>query len=267
MKLDGKLKGGLAWAGLVVILAVPAADIALGPRDSARTVTAVPAETATVEKPKLDAPAKATTDPVQTASTGADPVTTYLDKNKKLPSYVSDGGTGATDTASLSGGDMATQAGPAPKASDGAASPAIAAVPPVPLPRSARPAAAPQTDLASLPAPAKPAAATQPQLVLTEKEEARARSVAPFPLSDGDVPRDTASVEDEPVVRGDELEEWDSGSLAQYLERKGLLDRGSNASAEEVSASEDYDPDGFFLDQGPNAGEPKRKRLDELWFF
>ena len=33
MKLDAKLKGGLAWAGLVVILAVPSADILFGKSD------------------------------------------------------------------------------------------------------------------------------------------------------------------------------------------------------------------------------------------
>ena len=30
MKFDAKVKGGLAWAGLIVILAVPAADIIMG---------------------------------------------------------------------------------------------------------------------------------------------------------------------------------------------------------------------------------------------
>jgi len=35
MKLDGKVKGGLAWAGLVVILAVPAADMMRPRRQSA----------------------------------------------------------------------------------------------------------------------------------------------------------------------------------------------------------------------------------------
>lgn len=266
MKLDGKLKGGLAWAGLVVILAVPAADIVLGPRESAQTVTAVPAETATADKPKASVPARPATDAVQTASISTDPVKSYLDKNKTLPSYVSDGNGAATNTASLSGGDQPPLNGAKPLPVPTEMPVAATAPPPVPLPRTARPKVAAETELAALPQPAKPAQG--PVLILDEKAEARAKAVSPFPLSDGDAPRDTASVSDEPVVTADQLEEWDSGSLAQYLERKGLLDETPNADAgSEADASSDYDPDGFFLDEGPNAGEPKRKRLDELWFF
>lgn len=259
MKLDGKLKGGLAWAGLVVILAVPAADIALGPRDGARTVTALPAETASVSKPAATLPKSTGTDATETAATSADPVQTYIDKNKKLPSYISDGGTAPTSTASLSSGSKATlSATPAAVP----ATPAVAETPPVPLPRSARPKV---TEVASLPQPAKPAAA--PTLILNEKEEARAKAVTPFPLSDGGASTDTASADDEaPVVTGDQLEEWDSGSLAQYLERKGLIDPKPAQSAD-ADTADDYDPDGFFLDQGPNSTAAKRKKLEEFWLF
>jgi hypothetical protein len=259
MKLDGKLKGGLAWAGLVVILAVPAADIVLGPRDSARTVTALPAETASVPKPAASLPKKAGTGATETASTSADPVKTYIDKNKKLPSYISDGGNASTSTASLSSGSKATlSATPAVVP----ATPAIAETPPVPLPRSARPKVT-ETEVAALPAPAKPA----PALILNEKEEARAKAVTPFPLSDGSAPTDTASADDEePVVTGDQLEEWNSGSLAQYLERKGLIDPKPAQSAD-AEPADDYDPDGYFLDQGPNSKAAKRKKLEEFWLF
>jgi hypothetical protein len=58
------------------------------------------------------------------------------------------------------------------------------------------------------------------------------------------------------VVTGDQLEEWDSGSLADYLEQKGLLSQSS--------ADDSYDPDGFFLDQGPNK---KKKPVPEDDFF
>ena len=105
------------------------------------------------------------------------------------------------------------------------------------MPRSARPKA---TAVASLPAAEKP-------LIVDEKKinpQGNA-AVEPFPLSDGN------------VVTGDQLEEWDSGSLADYLERKGLLS--------ETSAEDSYDPDGFFLDQGPN--RKKRPVVEEDFFL
>ena len=66
-----------------------------------------------------------------------------------------------------------------------------------------------------------------------------------------------------PVISGDQLEEWDSGSLADYLERKGLL------SGEPVTqeTSDSYDPDGFFLDEGPNNSRGRRPRNDDFFFF
>ena len=64
--------------------------------------------------------------------------------------------------------------------------------------------------------------------------------------STGPVP--PANVGPEPVITGDQLEEWDSGSLAEYLARRGLMSEASTAAPVE----RDYDPDGFFLDEGPN---------------
>lgn len=269
MKLDGKLKGGLAWAGLVVILAVPAADIVMGPRDGARSVSALPAEGKPAAAPAIPAAA----DPVETASTALDPVKSYLDKNKKLPDYISGGTPDSAAVAAKPAGkpDLTLpQGGTATTPATETA--AVTETPPVPLPRSARPKPAPELEVASLPAvPAAPAsnsASEAAPLVLTQKEEARAKAGPSFPLSDGGdgstVVRNDA---DAPVVGGDQLEEWDSGSLAQYLERKGLIDQSSPSvsSDNQAQAEDDYDPDGFFLDQGPN--RPERRRRDEFWFF
>ena len=65
-------------------------------------------------------------------------------------------------------------------------------------------------------------------------------------------------------IEGDRLEEWDSGSLAEYLERRGLLS-GSQAQAQ----ASDVDEDGFFLDQGPNSDDGRRviRRLPRGDFF
>jgi hypothetical protein len=54
-----------------------------------------------------------------------------------------------------------------------------------------------------------------------------------------------------PIV--DDSANWDSESLRQYLERRGLLegDSRSRAVVTERDADE-YDPDGFYLSDGPN---------------
>jgi len=250
MKLDGKVKGGLAWAGLVVILAVPAANMVVGNPTSGTANSAVTTADAGATKPLLKVPAAAkpaATDPIETASaTTADPVDKLLSKGKKLPSYISDG-------------DSATPAKPAASVTDKPAAPVklkpispttpiktptdVASVsptetPPVPLPRDARPKA---TAVASLPAAEKP-------LIVDENKVRQQENAAvePFPLSDDE------------VVTGDQLEEWDSGSLADYLERKGLLSQ--------TSAEEGYDPDGFFLDEGPNK-KKKPVQDDDFFFF
>lgn len=102
MKLDGKVKGGLAWAGLVVILAVPAANMVVGNPNSGSAQSAVTAADASATKPALKVPAAkpAATDPIETASV-ADPVDKLLAKGKKLPSYISDG-----DSASVPKADI-----------------------------------------------------------------------------------------------------------------------------------------------------------------
>jgi hypothetical protein len=248
MKLDGKVKGGLAWAGLVVILAVPAANMVVGNPTSGAANSAVTTADAGATKPLLKVPAAAkpaATDPIQTASatTSDDPVDKLLSKGKKLPSYISDG-----DGATPSKPSAATTEKPAapvklkpispttPIKSPDVASVAPTETPPVPLPRNARPKA---TAVASLPAAEKP-------LIVDENKVRQQENagVEPFPLSDNE------------VVTGDQLEEWDSGSLADYLERKGLLSQ--------TSAEDSYDADGFFLDEGPNR---KKKPVQDDDFF
>jgi hypothetical protein len=250
MKLDGKVKGGLAWAGLVIILAVPAANMVVGNPNSGSAQSAVTTADATKPALKLPVAKPAATDPIQTASTaaGEDAVDKLLAKGKKLPSYISDGDTAVTPKPATSKPDTPVAAKPsAPvtlkpispttpiKAPTEVATVAPTEAAPVPLPRSARPKA-----VASLPAAEKP-------LIVDEKQidQQGNAAVEPFPLSDGN------------VVTGDQLEEWDSGSLADYLERKGLLSK--------TSAEDSYDPDGFFLDQGPN--RKKRPVVEEDFFL
>jgi len=245
MKLDGKVKGGLAWAGLVVILAVPAADILLGkPGETAATAVTSDAQAGKTQLkvPAAKVPAAATTDPIQTSSVEeGEAVGKFLKAGKKLPSYISDADeVESTKPAAAAKPPVTTKAPAAVKSPTDVAS--IPSQPPVPLPRSARPKA---TEVASL-----PSATGEKPLILDEKKvQQNQAGVERFPLSD----------ENRDVVTSDQLEEWDSGSLADYLERKGLMS-GSQAS-------ENYDSDGFYLDEGPN--EPRRlvRRLPDFVLF
>jgi hypothetical protein len=226
MKLDAKVKGGLAWAGLIVILAVPAADILFGkPGASSATATAAVSTSQTAGKPALVLPQAPATDPVQTASTGEGAaVDKFIQSGKKLPSYISDADEVATTPAPV-------KVQPVTPAATTTAPTEVASIapteqtPPVPLPRSARPQ---WTDVAALPPQ------QDPPLIVDES------GLDPFPLSD-----------EEEIVTGDQLEEWDSGSLAEYLESRGMLSDGSPQPEDE-----------FYVD------EPvERRRLDEFFLF
>lgn len=248
MKLDAKVKGGLAWAGLVVILAVPAADMIFGKPDGNTAATAVtadaPAGTAGVRAPAL-APAVAT-DSIQTASVEGDSaVDRFVKSGKKLPSYISDADQ-VQPVATTPAVKAPAVKPPVAVTAPAAVATAPAATPPVPLPRSARPST---TQVAALPTEEKP-------LIIDEtKVQQDQAAVERFPLSDSG--RD--------VVTSDQLEEWDSGSLADYLERKGLMS-GTPSQGSGSQVSGDYDPNGFYLDEGPNQVKRPKRNLDFFLF-
>ena len=245
MKLDAKLKGGLAWAGLVVILAVPSADILFGKSDgkaSANTATV-----ADVGEVKTTPAAKI--DPIETASVGTkDPVNVYVNKGKKLPSYISDGNDVAAETPAV------LKPAPVAEPTEVASIAPASETPPVPLPRGARPK---WTNVASTPAAVSTPAEDAP-LIIDENQVAAVNPVEPFPLSDDGTANGSA-----PDVTSDQLEEWDSGSLADYLAKKGLLSDNSQPQAQQPN---DFDADGFFLDEGPNA-KRRVQQDDSLFLF
>jgi hypothetical protein len=233
MKLDAKVKGGLAWAGLVVILAVPTADIFFGQPGAANaTATAAVADTETAGRPGLKLPAAKPamgTDPVQTASTGESaPVDRFLKSGKKLPSYISDADEVQTMPVPVVVKPMAPVTAPTRVATVAP----VEQTPPVPLPRSARPQT---TAVATLPRQ------EAPPLIVNELPVSNQAAVDRFPLSDGGQ-----------VITSDQLEEWDSGSLANYLERKGLLSGDSQPQARQE----------VYIEQ-----PVQRRRLDEFWLF
>lgn len=239
MKLNSKLTGGLAWAGLVVILAVPSADMLTRPQNAAAHITS-----------DMDA--------VETASVESRPATgtPAVKAPVKLPSYVSSPATEVAGSKPATTVRLVAPAGPAatatPETTEVATVPAEVA--PVPYPASMRPKPV-ET------APTETAAAGDEPLIIDEDLVARREAAVARVLDDNDFevrPR---------VVTDDELEEWDSGSLAEYLERRGLL---SEDEPQEADAG-DYDSDGFFLDEGPNRDDERRVvrrvRPREFFFF
>ena len=252
MKINPKVTGALAWTGLVVILAIPAANMLTGEPEArvnltsdtqqVKTATAAAAAKPAV-KPVLSSVEKPAAVVGATAATG-DAVGDFVKSGRKMPSYISGNDAPAIDQASATpvskpgtitvnpDGTIQRPALAVPAVTP--AQPEVASVQPqlvapVPLPASARPR--PQT-VTALPAP------TEQPLVIDENTVASTGPVPP------------ANVGPEPVITGDQLDEWDSGSLADYLERRGLMSEASQAAPVEG----DYDADGFFLDEGPNYG-------------
>ncbi len=260
MKLNPKFTGALAWTGLVLVLAVPAADMLGGKPEAAVRLTSdtdqlktasVPPVVNPVPKPVVVEASTPQVADVPTATVANDPVEAFVKSGKKLPSYIS--GADAPETAAVKPGtitvnpDGTISRPPVVPAASPAGSESVATtqpqlVAPVPLPASARPRAS--KPLATPLPSALPPTADAPLII--EEDQSVALRGAVEPLLDP---------EPQPIIRGDELEEWDTGSLAEYLARKGLMENASRAS---VRTDSDYDPDGFFLDEGPNADRRSR---------
>lgn len=265
MKLNSKVTGGLAWAGLVLVLAVPSADMlsrpsawqanASGNEESTRAIPAAPQKTAAIVAPKPAPRPDARTAPAVTN----DPVESFVASGKKLPSYISDASASAPAAIEVAGAPAAPAAikklevpavsrvaavdasGSIVRDTDNITTASVDRVddtpPPMPYPASLRPVGK-SLSTASI---------GEPALVIEDEGQAR-REVASQPV-DTFVPREVP-----PVIGGEELEEWNAGSLADYLERRGLIN-----DAEEVERFSDseFDEDGFFLDAGPNRDRPR----------
>jgi hypothetical protein len=270
MKWNSKLTGGLAWAGLILVLAVPSADmLTKASSNAAATMTSdmdavvAPAAVETAASGPRVILARPGEEPVVVKTASEDPVEQYLGSGKKLPSYISDA---PAEVASKEPAPVTQLVVPKKTNAAGAAEPVeVAAVgnsapavnasltAPVPYPASKRPKA-PAVTTATTP----PASSEEAPLIVDEELVARREAAVAAVL--GDDPLDRRS---RGIVRGEELEEWDSGSLADYLERRGLMSRSSNEASRD-----DFDEDGFFLDEGPNNNEERlRRRLRRDFIF
>jgi hypothetical protein len=234
MALNSKIIGGLAWTGLVLVLAVPSADLV-----------------SSQLSPKASLTMTSDTDQVQTASI-SDPVEAFVQSGKPLPSYISDAPAPAPKpTVKVLPPSGATQPVPVTVPTAPSTTPAdtevavVQPVAPVPYPVSMRPQAPLVTDP-----------------VVTGSIPVEDLAVLPK-ADEPPVGRPKAPIESRYVTE-EELAEWDSGSLADYLERRGLIAEASNNDS-----SAAYDEDGFFLDEGPNNNRAlrSRSRRDDDGFF
>lgn len=260
---------GLAWAGLAVVVAVPSLDFVTGNAggQSAAVVTSttepvIPAENAPAAPIKTAAvTTKVTPSGITITPTGAsasgDPVQAYLKTNSSLPDYISDG-------ASASSEPKPVAPGPTQVAT---IDPTPAAVAPVPFPTRPPDVATPRksetvTYTASTTTTNLPAAAA------TRTQESAPKLYAPSGSEDDIVPptQEAAIVPPGPVPPAtidDGSADPRGGRLQRYLSHNGLLsddDGRSTASVTVVNRPDaDYDPDGFYLSDGPNEYRAHRR--------
>ncbi|MHA6690064.1 hypothetical protein [Devosia sp. A449] len=243
MKIDRRITNGLAWAGVLLVVGVPAADLLSaqfmgGPDRSAPPQIAVIEPEAPVPAPleqRPDAEEAASVAPVviQPAAQTGDAVDSFVQSGRPLPSYI----TGA-DAPVATAPVQPSAPAPKPAVATPAAPPVVntdpvevAALPPkiapVPMPLSMRPRPV-----------APPLANAQPAVVIPP------------------------SVTAPSAITAADLEDWESGPLSEFLAR-----RQQQGSAPVVQP--DYDPNGFFLDQAPN--QPRNRviarEVDPPFFF
>lgn len=241
MKLNPKIAWGLAWAGLAVIVAVPSVDFLTGRGAPDSAAVLAPA----AEKPAAPTAAAAAEAPARTASvtttrtaTGviitpagspppADPVEAFVKSGKALPDYISDETT------------------PAPVAAKTAPATQVAAIDPAPVVTAPTPF--PRPLFATTPKASAPVATAEPVVIVDETVTGSVNVPAgPKPPA--------------PIV--DDSANWETESLRQYLERRGILEGGSTdtRSSARVTERNAYDPDGFYLSDGPNNARLERQR-------
>lgn len=256
MKMDRRLSNGLAWAGALLVIGIPAADYLTGTfaNNGAPSLALVdadpvaPPETAAVVPPAAAKPveqAAEAPEPVPAAGSQAvaatsDPVQGFLQSGKELPSYITGGGVPTAAAPAQPPAKPATVP-VAPKPAQAVATPApapavapqpteqVAALPPkvapTPMPLSMRPRQA-----------SVPPVNNQPLII----DEVAARPVAP-PQQSSD------------FVTAEDLKDWESGPLNEFLARRNQQSSATYRVQQNVPA---YSPGGFWLDEGPQGDRP-----------
>lgn len=244
--MNRRVTGGLAWAGLLLVLAVPSADLISQQFSPDRALTIDPVATP-ASKPASSAASKPVAEKPKADVAVVVPTTK---KGKPMPSYISDGAKDETvkDVAVVKPQTPATPrvipgptpapllpepkvviSAPASKTPVSVPAPAqVASVeinpaiaPPIPMPASMRPSLRPQQQ--------------QPQAV----DQVNTGAITTVNQS---------GYSNDDVVTSDELADWESGPLEEFL-----ANRRAPRSVQAQSQPSDFDDNGFFLSDGPNA--------------
>ena len=232
MTIVRQVTGVLAWAGLVVVIAVPAAELVLSKLNaltSPEVATATVAPTPVAVTPAVPVAVKVATvpsqpvavlvapkpagepfvAPVAVASTAvngdsapADPVKDYLASGKPLPSYLTPSAKGAS-----------TGPTPEPVAS---AAPAVVQTPVAAT--DALPAATDPTTTGTVSVTTQPAAAPE--------DDTTVAVAPPVPMPASARPK----IDPAATVTEADLKDWKSGSLEDYLRQHGLLNGAATAA-------------------------------------
>ena len=252
MKLDRRITNGLAWAGVILVVGVPTADLLSaqfsGDATPARAQVAVVEPVAPMPAPLSQRPAAPVAKPVTevAVATPAKPVApavtppasapqtagvvnNFLQSGKALPSYI----TGASSTS------VPAQ---------------VAATPPVRTPIVTTPApVAPGVDPIQVAAIPPQKVAPMPMPLSMRPAPIRVPVATAMPSVPGDIviPPGLVPVQPLDTVTAADLDDWETGPLSEYLAKK--QGRGSSANV-----TSDYDPDGFFLDEGPSPSRRDR---------
>lgn len=266
MKMDRRLSNGLAWAGALLVIGIPAADYLTGAfaNTDAPSVAVVdadpvaPAETAAVAPPAAARPVQQVAEATkpaakpQAVANASDPVDGFLQSGKQLPSYITGGGEAPTQPAAKP--QVTTPAVPKPTQTVTAPAPLPTATPQPTEQVAALPAKVAPTPmpLSMRPQPVSvPLVNNQPLII----DEAATRPTAPMP------PQQSTD-----FVTSEDLEEWESGPLNEFLARRG---QQSSVTYQVQQNAPAYDADGFWLDQGPRRDRPvgRYPRTDDEVYY
>ena len=263
MKLNRLVTGGLAWAGVALVVGVPLADVLLRPKNEALTVTS--GSTATADAARVAVPVvvpakthaaapivvktansiRVTPAPSNDATAVASADATVAPGNA-APGIVAPGNAAPGKAAPWTDADLkdpvghylstnkklpdyitgGSQASPAPTANAAPASDAVTA-PQMPAATAEAPVADPQT-------PASDLAAIAPEAPIV--------APIPMPASARPKPQVVPPADSAPVTEAD-LKGWKSGSLEDYLRQQNLLTQSGGGANADVP-----------LDQQDNAG-------------
>jgi len=269
MQIDRRITNGLAWAGVVLVVGIPLADLAAGqlmgdragdapaqiamiepvapvapvpvalsqrpPAPVAKPVAAAPVTAPVVAPVAPAAPvqsaavAPAAARPTVAANGQGDIVDGYLQSGRQLPAYITDANAAPVAPPS------ALAAAASAVASAAATSPVAPAAVAV-LPGQTDPLVTASLSSGKV-APTPMPLSMRPEPVLIVDGPVRTRAIG---VSSSQTPRSSAA------VTFDDLQDWESGPLSEFLARRqgsGVVDPA-------------YDEDGFFLDEGPNG--PRR---------